>query len=52
MYNNHTNQPTPDTYQDRIVDLITSYDPVSCISPYSPVIIDELDQQHIIPYRR
>jgi hypothetical protein len=44
----HNNQP--ESYTDRIIDLITSYDPLSCID-YPPVIIDELDQYHIIPTR-
>jgi hypothetical protein len=45
-----THNPTP-TYTDHIIDLITSYDPVSCID-YDPIIIDELDQYHLIPSRR
>ena len=45
-----TQNPT-ETYTDHIIDLMTSYDPLSCID-YPPVIIDEQDYYHLLTYKR
>ena len=37
-----------DTYGGRIIDLISSYDPITCIGDMPPIQIDESDAYHII----
>lgn len=39
------------TYETHILDLLTSYDPVSCIGYDLPILIDETDLYNQIVYR-